>query len=73
MDRFFFITDNERIKNALLDLKIIEFNDGNDKTHQRKQIHSFITEDFCRGSPMLEYLKTNILYDKNTTIFIQWV
>jgi len=63
-----FITNDENIRNAFLDLQISESKQPID----RHYLYDYINDepDFCRGSEVQGYLKNNILDENNTILYI---
>jgi hypothetical protein len=63
-----FITNDENIRNAFLELRISESKQPID----RHYLYDYINHepDFCRGLEIQDYLKNNILDENNTIIYI---
>jgi len=63
-----FITNDENIRNAFLELRISE---SKEPIH-RHYLYDYINHepDFCRGSEIQDYLKNNILDENNTILYI---
>ena len=73
MNNLYFITDNETIKNNLLEIGIKEKTSAYGTQEERQTLANFILarqRDLCRGSDMFDYLIDNLLNTSNTTIFI---
>jgi hypothetical protein len=64
---FYFLTNDEKIENKLLELRVSKFS----KSREELLGHIEITQpNFCRGKDMQNYLFNNIKDTRNTIIFI---